>query len=268
MKLLTMLILSGMMAIGVVFMYAGESHAALTDGLVLCMPLDEGTGKIAKDASGNNFQGDLKGNAEWVAGKFGKALRFKASSDFVSIPTNKTLQISKTMSAGAWVNLDRLPNAHAIIIGTRNAGAAGRKIGFGYGMNPSNNIKVWTNDPNGNFLDINDTKTVLKPGQWYYLAFTHQSDKNGLVQIFVDGEMTFSQASNNPVDPSGTPNEVTIGAWTTETWTGIVDEVRIWNRVLSIDEIKDSMNKDVAKFVAVEPSGKSAGLWGKIKSSF
>lgn len=246
--------------------WAAITYAELTDGLVLYMPLDEGKGKTTKDFSKNKFEGTLTGNPEWVKGKFGSALQFKGAANFVFIPDNPALRLTKAMSAGSWINLDRLPSAHAIIVGTRNGGAPNRKIGFGYGMNPSNAIKVWTNNPGGGFLDINDVKTQLKPGQWYYLAFTHQSDKNGLVQIFVDGKMTHSQESNNPVDPSGAPNEVTIGTWAGEAWPGIADEVRIWNRVLTEAEINESMNKGFDQFAAVEARGKLTTTWGKIKS--
>jgi hypothetical protein len=208
------------------------------------------------------------GNTTQVDGKFGKALQFKSSSDFVSIPDNKIFHISDAITQAAWIKLDRLPSAHAIVFGTRNDGAPGRKIGFGYGMDEVNNIKVWTNDPAGNFLDIDDTKTKLKTGQWYYLAYTHQTAKSGLVEIYVDGQMTYSQASNNPVNPSGAPVAVTIGTWSTEAWPGIVDEVRLWSRVLSAKEIQESMNKGQADFfTAVQPGGKLVTSWGNIKMS-
>jgi hypothetical protein len=241
--------------------------ADLADGLVLYMPLDEGAGNNTADNSPNGFTGELRGNPEWVDGKFGKALRFAASSDFVFIADDPAFHISGEITQAAWINLDRLPGAHAVIFGTRNA-AGGRNIGFGFGMNGSNNIKVWTNDPAGNFLDINDTTTILETGQWYYLAYTHQTDNSGLVEIYVDGEMTHSQASNNPVDPAGVPNEVTIGTWTTEAWTGIVDEPRLWNRVLSAAEIRDSMNRGASDLVAVMPGEKLATSWGEVKSAF
>jgi len=243
------------------------AHADLMEGLVLYMPLDEGSGKTTKDFSENSMEGELRGNAEWVDGKFGKALQFKASSDLVFIPDHEAFHISDEITQAAWIKLDRLPGAHAIIFGTRNA-AGGRNIGFGYGMDPDNNIKVWTNNAGGGFLDIDDTKTKLKAGQWYYLAYTHQTDKSGLVEIYVDGKVTHSQKSNNPVDPAGTPNEVTIGTWAGEAWPGIVDEVRLWNRVLTEKEIQESMDKGQADFTAVQPGGKLTTSWGSIKLVF
>jgi len=67
--------------------------AEITDGLVLYMPLDEGSGKEIEDLSNTKAKGELKGG-KWVDGKFGKALQFKASTEHVLIPDNKAF-ISK-----------------------------------------------------------------------------------------------------------------------------------------------------------------------------
>ena len=238
--------------------------ADLFEGLVLYMPLDEGNGKDIEGFSENGFKGEINGSAKWVDGKFGKALEFSASTDFVGVADNKSFHIEDEITQAAWVNLDRLPSAHAIVFGTRTGGG-GRNIGFGYGMNPGNGIKVWTNGAGGGFLDINDNKTALDTGQWYYLAYTHTSDNKGKVKIYVDGEVTHEQDSNNPVAPAGATSQVQIGTWAGEAWPGIVDEVRLWNRALSDDEIVESMEMGADEFLAVNPKDKLATSWGQIK---
>ena len=242
------------------------ASADLLDGLVLYMPLDEGAGKKITGLSENAFEGEIQGNAKWVDGKFGKALGFSSSADKVSIDDHALLNIEDEITQAAWVNLNRLPSAHSIVFGTRGGGP--RAIGFGYGMNPSNAIKVWTNAAGGGFLDINDVKTKLDTKTWYYLAYTHTSAGSGLVEIYVDGEVTHSQKSNNPVAPASAPSEVTIGTWSGEAWPGIVDEVRLWNRALSPDEIKASMEMGQDELLAVQPHGKLAVSWGEIKRGF
>ena len=67
--------------------------ADLLEGLVLYMPLDEGNGKATEDFSENGFEGELNGGAKWVDGKFGKALEFSASSDFVAIEDDEAFHI-------------------------------------------------------------------------------------------------------------------------------------------------------------------------------
>ena len=53
------------------------------DGLVLYMPLDEGSGTATQDFSANGFEGEVKGGAKWIDGQHGKALQFAASADHV-----------------------------------------------------------------------------------------------------------------------------------------------------------------------------------------
>ena len=238
--------------------------ADLLEGLVLYMPLDEGNGKATEDFSENGFEGELNGGAKWVDGKFGKALEFSASSDFVAIEDDAVFHIEDEITQAAWVNLDRLPSAHAIVFGTR-AGGGARHIGFGYGMNPANGIKVWTNGAGGGFKDINDNKTGLDTGKWYYLSYTHTSDNKGKVKIYVDGKVTHEEDSNNPVAPAGATSRIQIGTWAGEAWPGMVDEVRLWNRALSDDEMEQSMEMGADEFLAVNPKDKLATSWAKIK---
>ncbi|GIX07944.1 MAG: hypothetical protein KatS3mg115_2347 [Candidatus Poribacteria bacterium] len=252
--------------VGLALLMGAFARADLVDGLVLYMPLDEGKGGTVQDLSPNGFVGELVGSPEWVDGKFGKALRFKGATDYVRVPDHEAFHIEGAITQAAWIYLDRLPSAHAIIFGTRVNNAPGRWIGFGYGMDPDNNIKVWTNGPNGGFLDVDDTKTRLEPGRWYYLAYTHTTDNNGLVRIFVDGVLTHEQESNNPVAPGAQTTDVTIGTWAGEAWPGIVDEVRLWNRALSPQEIAESMNLGADKLLAVDPAGKLATRWGQLKT--
>ncbi len=176
------------------------ASADLLDGLVLNMPLDEGNGNETKDISDNGFTGTIMGAAKWVEGKFGDALEFNTSADFVEIADDDVFHIEDEITQAAWVKLNQLPSAHAVVFGTR-AGGGGRNIGFGYGMNPQNGIKVWTNGAGGGFKDINDNVTKLEVGKWYYLSYTHSSDNNGKVKIYVDGEVTLENDSGNPVAP-------------------------------------------------------------------
>ena len=44
---------------------------------------DEGSGTTVFDMSGNGRDGDFMGNPQWVTGKFGGALEFNGSTDYV-----------------------------------------------------------------------------------------------------------------------------------------------------------------------------------------
>ena len=57
-----------------------------------------------------------------------------------------------------------------------------------------------------------------------------------------------------------------IGSWgaTGQKFNGAIDEVAVWNRALTEDEIEQSMG-DLA--AAVDPSGKLATTWARVKKS-
>ena len=94
-------------------------------------------------------------------------------------------------------------------------------------MNPANGIKIWTNGAAGGFKDINDNDTALEIGKWYYLAYTHTDENNGLVVIYLDGEETRSEESGNPVAPAQNTSAVTIGTWGGEAWTPVEPEGKL-----------------------------------------
>ena len=98
---------------------AAFSHAELMEGLVLYMPLDEGAGTATQDLSANGFEGEVMGGAKWIDGQFGQALQFAAAADHVLIEDDAAFHIEGAITQAAWVQLDRLPGAHAIIFGTR-----------------------------------------------------------------------------------------------------------------------------------------------------
>ena len=69
------------------------SHADLMEGLVLYMPLDEGSGSATQDFSANGLEGEVMGNAKWVDGQFGKALQFAAAADHVVVEDDAAFHI-------------------------------------------------------------------------------------------------------------------------------------------------------------------------------
>ena len=62
-------------------------------GLLVYLPFDEGTGKVAEDVSGLGNNGKIT-DAEWTNGKFGKALSFNGKSAYVEIPYNDGFNIN------------------------------------------------------------------------------------------------------------------------------------------------------------------------------
>ncbi len=73
--------------------------------------LDEGTGKTAKDSSGNDNNGALMGGPEWVQGRSGKALRFDGKDDVVDFGKSSALQ-PDTGTIHIWFKFDSIKGNH------------------------------------------------------------------------------------------------------------------------------------------------------------
>ena len=72
-------------------------------GLVLSLHFDEGSGTTAKDSSGKNNDGTING-ATWTTGKFGNALSFDDTDDYVNIPQSTTLPYGSTpRTVAMWI---------------------------------------------------------------------------------------------------------------------------------------------------------------------
>ena len=87
-------------------LFAGSFAQAQTDGLILYMPLDEGSGDIATNAVGDD--GTLVESPLWIAGNIGSALEFDGTTNYVEIPIDLSPQApgnGGAMTICAWVKV-------------------------------------------------------------------------------------------------------------------------------------------------------------------
>ena len=132
--------------IGVVVLFAAgimatQSYAKIDPKTIVGLWLfDEGSGKIAKDLSGNGNDGTLEG-PKWVDGKFGKALNFNGASDYVDTGNNPITDPggTKILSISAWVK--RATDTSKVLVAIRRT-PGGYILGVGVLGASANQIKV------------------------------------------------------------------------------------------------------------------------------
>jgi len=246
------------------FLLVSFAGADLKDGLVLYLPFDEGRGQIANDLSGKKHNGSIE-KAEWAEGKFGRALKFNGVDSFVEIPFADDFIITDAITLGAWVtaNVPFSPEWRGIINARKSTygpfllhtgGAAKAEIGLYF-------QGAWT------YLRTADS---LEPKVFHHVAGTYDQ-VNGL-HIYFDGKLNdgAGSAGAKPGKIDEAPEEGVVvghnyglaGRW----WDGIIDEVVIYNRVLSEDEIAE-LFKAPPVSIAVEPGDKLAITWGEAKTN-
>ena len=224
--------------------------------------LDEGTGKVAKDTSGTGNDGEIQG-AQWVNGQFGKALEFDGASNRVKIPNNNSLELSDTFTVVAWVNLEQFITNAAVVAKGTGAGfwalqvvdIAGGENGWKVRINDGGNNAQGQNFPN------NET------GVWYHLAMVVDGRKADGLRLYTNGKLKKPVVNNSGVGEIISPEDLYIG-WeerNNQFFKGIIDDVAIFNVVLSDDDIATIAENGISGAQAVSPSGKIAMTWGNIK---
>ncbi len=235
---------------------ATASHAALDDkSLVLYLSFDEGQGGNAKDGSVHGHDGELIKNPTWVDGQFGKALEFDGTKgQHVMVPINDTLQLTEQFSIAFWVKRgdDQIRDWNYMVTAGSLKWASIFKKG---------DSKTYFWSTSGGAWAQKAVTDDIQPEDWVHLAVTH--DTKSEIVIYNDGKK--AGGGNKPPVVDEIDGSVMVGARHPgeEFFTGIIDEVFLFNRIISAAEINDI--KD-GEFLPVQPAGKLATTWGSIKT--
>lgn len=219
---------------------SGGSTGTLNNGLQLHLPLNETEGAAAQDVSGNGRDGAVAGTAVWGTGKVGGALQFDGVDDQVVVTGWKGISGGSSRTISAWI---------------KTSSTADQAI-VAWGKNDTN--KKWifrVQDDNGIVgalrCEVNGGHIVghvnVADGQWHHVAVTLQESEGGVrvneAKMYVDGALQrTSSSASAPVqtaDAAGGGVDVMIGNdQQGRRFTGQIDEVRIYDRVLSEDELR------------------------------
>ncbi len=196
-----------------------------------CWNFDEGKGNIVKNFIGAN-QGEIKGPLKWVDGKSGKALEFNGK-DYVIIKHADYLN-APTFTVSVWTKLKDVSNYHYIIW----------KNGAEFpDINPTRRIDIWVEmDGSVNIMWHSEGgseerlygQRKITDDKWHHVVEVYDGKT---IKLYVDGEL------DNKADPSTKlpiNNEpMWIGARSGGVAaTGIIDELRFYDRALSQEQIK------------------------------
>ena len=183
------------------------------------------------DASGNGNTGAIA-NATWTAsGKFGSALVFNGSNALVTINDAPELNLTTAMTLMAWVKPSSASTLFTDVIwkdyfayfleATSDSGAPG----VGAFINGA--VHVWVPAP-----------SALTVDSWAHLAATYDGAN---VRLYVNGVQVGISAQTGTIGTTTTP--LWIGG--SQYFSGVIDEVRIYNVALTQAQIQGDMNTPV-----------------------
>ncbi|MGI9258462.1 MAG: LamG domain-containing protein, partial [Gammaproteobacteria bacterium] len=215
--------------------WAGEG--AVATGPVAHWKLDDGTGLTAVDSEGGHNGTLTTGGPTWVAGQIGDALDFDGIDDAIIVPHDDTLSLTQAMTFSAWVRSDAFgesgPYDLVVSKGTVATsyayyfGALGDEIIFGFSAD-------------GAYREFTTPSLNLATDTWHHIAATFDNSSDQ-VRLYHDGVEVL--AATTTYEPSATTHDLYIGSSEDGAdWDGILDDVRIENRVMAADEISDLFN--------------------------
>ncbi len=231
-----------------------DSQALPVDkSLVLYLPFEEGSGDTTEDLSQYGHEANLVNDPKWVDGQYGKALEFDGTN-YVIIPINDDLQLRETFTAEFWVKRDASQAA-----GWNYMVAAG-ELRWAVIYNTDQKGYIYTRS-GGTWAQRIVTSIPLTE-DWTHIAATYDVNKG--VTLYFNAEEAGTGAKPPVVDEID--GSIMVGARHpgSEFFTGVIDDVVLYNRIISLDEIKQDM--EGVGGAAVSPSDKLTSTWGKIKN--
>jgi hypothetical protein len=230
---------------GLVCSFSAPVQADLNTGLIAHYSFDDCT---ATDSSGKANHGTLIGT-QCVNGALGKALLFNGVSDYVEVPDSPTLNPTQ-LTMAAWVNPTALLNNENSILNKENQYEFTIFGDSGVVHDTSSYELASAFNPNWWWFHAGHFKPAL--GKYIHVAVTMDTYNHG--KIYVNGVLKRDIAYSTPMQ--ATANCLRIGARGCEPnsvapwafFNGIIDDVRLYKRALSVVEIKAlyAQNVDVS----------------------
>ncbi len=204
----------------------------------------------ANDESGNGNHGTVSG-ATLIPDRFGNlnsAYSFDGSADYIDCGNSKGLSITGSISISVWVLSKNLSGDHGIVSKMNTSNQATYDL-------ITSGSKIRWGTTNGQFQYSNDIST----NNWVHVTvvFDRQKLTNSL---YINGVFESEVSTDNlniPVNNDhlfiGAHQPGNVSNWS---WNGFIDDVCIWNRVLTNEEI-NRLYYACAKSITKEPDNQA-----------
>lgn len=208
-------------------------------GLVLYLPFDRIGEKKAFDLSPYRNDGTIYG-AVWVPGKIGGALSFDGVDDYVNCGSDKSLELSSAFTLAGWFKFEpRIAGGKGFV----QKGVSTFEYDYMFYLSTSGHASLYFKNPGGTFfysvyiVDIRD-------GLFHHWTGTFDGR---YLKLYIDSQLKETKDTGGTKVRTTTSN-LTIGFGYGNYAKMLADEVRIYNRALSAEEIKDLYYSTHRKF--------------------
>lgn len=213
------------------------------DGLVLYFPFDEAPqGTVVLDKSGKWNNGTVTGGVSFKvnSGRIGGAYEFDGVDDWIKVTRNASLDVGKQATFAVWYKAydtrkNLLPTFQQNpILEYSDGQKAGvhvwaNTIGFQWNVKGTGANLV---DTTGNEINNVVSTSDLHFNEWHHLVVTYDGN-SGVGRVYIDGALAETKILGSFTPQTSFDLYVGRRIWDLPIYNGLLDEVRIYNRVLS-----------------------------------
>jgi hypothetical protein len=218
------------------YSFTASSQIDITTGLVAAYSFDEGAGSTSADLSGSGNVASIH-SASWTTGISGKALYFDGIRSYVSAGTLGLPGLNQPNTVSFWINLNSKTQSNRSMIALATTAL---QVALQSGLRGTKTGALSFDDT---WLVIANLPSLKK---WHHVAYVFDSSQN---RLYIDGILT----GTSTVIPTAAPVasfQIGRSIGGSRYFKGSIDEVRIYNRALSLDELKAVMTVPVAEGTA------------------
>jgi len=212
-----------------------------------------------RDVSNNGNWCSNNGTIKTVGGISGQALLFDGATGYLDCGSGSSLDITTgNFSFEAWAKTNYISTGAQYIISKRVG-----LVGYEFDIHSSGSLQLFLGDSGG--WSGPSAGSDLRDGKWHHLIVTVNRANNATFYIDgVNGGTAGISARSGSLSNAGTMKIGRYGAGASEYFNGSIDEVRVYNRVLTADEVKQHYDQTRRNFVINNPSGTPPVGWWKM----
>jgi hypothetical protein len=219
--------------------------AQSTEGLVAHYPLDGN----ALDMSGNNFSGTIYG-ASVATNRFnisGMATSFDGINDWIEIADNSLLRLNGDFTISCWIKVDVLSNPTAYSIVSKRTSIA--SDGYFIALNGFDHAPLEPGTVNFNASGGSDPSALsdmgITLGEWINILYEFD-EQSGICNGYYNNELVVSSEINTLNENTTATFKIGKDGQSVNDFyfDGLIDDIRIYNRVLTEEERDEILNED------------------------
>ncbi|MHC5185166.1 MAG: LamG-like jellyroll fold domain-containing protein, partial [Planctomycetota bacterium] len=221
--------------------YHERSSVSFSNGeLVAQWNFDEIEDQTVLDSSGNGLNGKLVGSAEITEDtERGAVLRLDGNEGYVDCGDSWMFDITGSMTVSAWIKVKEFGSSREAIISKGDG--SWRLARYG----DENSIEFACSGVSNNDYGYIGGDENINDSQWHHIAGVYDGKE---ISLYIDGMLDISEQATGYISSDQLP--VLIGAapdFYDRNWNGLIDDVRIYSRALTAEEISELYQSESVK---------------------